>query len=72
MAARMPDARLEVVPDAGHTVHLEQPAAYERAILEFFEKVGNRNADGADSKDDADGGSADAGGSRHAGGASSE
>jgi len=33
MAARLPAAELRVVPDAGHTVHLEQPAAFLAAIL---------------------------------------
>jgi 2-succinyl-6-hydroxy-2,4-cyclohexadiene-1-carboxylate synthase len=36
MAERMPDARLEVVPDAGHTIHLEQPAAFARLVIEFL------------------------------------
>lgn len=33
MAALMPAARLTVIPDAGHTVHLEQPDAYLAALL---------------------------------------
>jgi 2-succinyl-6-hydroxy-2,4-cyclohexadiene-1-carboxylate synthase len=28
----LPEARLEVVPDAGHTVHVDQPAAYVRLV----------------------------------------
>ncbi len=33
MRARLPRARCTVVPDAGHTVHLEQPAAWCAAVL---------------------------------------
>lgn len=36
MAESMPDARVVVVPDAGHTVHLEQPAAWLDAVVEFL------------------------------------
>jgi pimeloyl-ACP methyl ester carboxylesterase len=32
-AARIPDARLVVVPDAGHDVPLERPAEFRRALL---------------------------------------
>ena len=35
MEARMPDARLAIVPEAGHTPHLERPESY-RAIVERF------------------------------------
>ncbi|MDR7486101.1 MAG: 2-succinyl-6-hydroxy-2,4-cyclohexadiene-1-carboxylate synthase [Armatimonadota bacterium] len=40
MAARIPGAQLEIVPDAGHAVHLEQPLAFRRLVLEFLAKVG--------------------------------
>lgn len=36
MAARLPAARLEIVPDAGHTVHLEQPDLFQHLIAGFF------------------------------------
>jgi len=36
MAAQMPDARLVVVPGAGHTVHLERPAAWLEAVTGFL------------------------------------
>lgn len=36
MAARMPHARLEIVPDAGHAVHLERPAEYATAVKSFL------------------------------------
>jgi 2-succinyl-6-hydroxy-2,4-cyclohexadiene-1-carboxylate synthase len=37
MAARMPAARLAIVPDAGHTVHLERPEAFQEAVLGFLD-----------------------------------
>ena len=36
MAGALPDARLEVIPDAGHLAPLENPAACNRAILTFL------------------------------------
>lgn len=36
MAARMPRAELVVVPDAGHTVHLERPGAWLDAVTAFL------------------------------------
>ena len=36
-AAALPCARLRIVPDAGHTVHLEQPQAFAVAVREFLE-----------------------------------
>jgi 2-succinyl-6-hydroxy-2,4-cyclohexadiene-1-carboxylate synthase len=36
MAGRIPGARAVIVPDAGHTVHLEQPAAFEQAVTELI------------------------------------
>lgn len=36
MALAMPDARLVVVPRAGHTVHLERPAAWLEAVTAFL------------------------------------
>ncbi len=36
MAALMPLARLEVVPAAGHAIHLEQPERFGRAVSEFL------------------------------------
>lgn len=45
MAERIPRAELVVVPEAGHTVHLEQPAAYAEAVRRFLEeKDGERLA----------------------------
>ena len=36
MAAALPTARLAIVPAAGHTVHLEQPEAFQRLVTEFI------------------------------------
>jgi pimeloyl-ACP methyl ester carboxylesterase len=36
MAARLPDARVAVVPDAGHTVHLENPVPFWSVIGAFL------------------------------------
>ncbi len=40
MSRLLPGARLVVVPDAGHTVHLEQPEIFQRTVLEFLAAVG--------------------------------
>lgn len=37
MAAALPRARLAVVPDAGHAVHLERPAAFATAVSAFLD-----------------------------------
>jgi 2-succinyl-6-hydroxy-2,4-cyclohexadiene-1-carboxylate synthase len=39
MREAMPNARLAVVPHAGHAVHLEQPQAFQRLVLEFLRDV---------------------------------
>jgi pimeloyl-ACP methyl ester carboxylesterase len=36
MAESIPDARLEVIPHAGHLAHLEHPAAFRAALLPFL------------------------------------
>jgi len=38
MAAALPDATLAVVPDAGHTVHLERPEAWLEAVTPFLSR----------------------------------
>jgi 2-succinyl-6-hydroxy-2,4-cyclohexadiene-1-carboxylate synthase len=35
MAARLPDAMVEIVDHAGHTVHLEKPEVFDRLVLGF-------------------------------------
>lgn len=37
MAAKIPDSRLVVVPDAGHSINVEQPEAFERAVISFVD-----------------------------------
>ena len=37
MAAQLPNARLVILPDAGHTVHLERPQAFARNVLSFWQ-----------------------------------
>jgi 2-succinyl-6-hydroxy-2,4-cyclohexadiene-1-carboxylate synthase len=39
MAGAIPAARLAVVPEAGHAVHLEQPDAFHGIVLEFLSEV---------------------------------
>ncbi len=36
MAARIKNARVEIVPDAGHTVHLEQPSRFRALVTDFL------------------------------------
>ena len=38
MAALLPCARQEIVPEAGHAVHLEQPDAFDGAVRRFLEE----------------------------------
>lgn len=39
MAGQMPQARLEIVPGAGHTIHLEQPARFVASVDAFCRAV---------------------------------
>jgi 2-succinyl-6-hydroxy-2,4-cyclohexadiene-1-carboxylate synthase len=43
MAAALPDARVVVVPDAGHAVHLERPLAWVGAVVEFLAQESARS-----------------------------
>lgn len=40
MAAAIPDARLEILPDAGHLVAYEQPESFDRVLGEWLEATG--------------------------------
>ncbi len=35
MAHSLPHARLHIIPDAGHTVHLEQPEMFDQIVIDF-------------------------------------
>jgi pimeloyl-ACP methyl ester carboxylesterase len=39
MAAKIPGARKVVIPEAGHTANLDQPVAFNRAVLEFLQAL---------------------------------
>jgi pimeloyl-ACP methyl ester carboxylesterase len=39
VADTMPDARVQVVPDAGHSPHLDQPAIIAEAVETFTKKT---------------------------------
>ena len=39
MAERLPNAELVVVPQAGHLANLEQPDAFNAALLRFLERL---------------------------------
>ncbi|HSQ01289.1 MAG TPA: 2-succinyl-6-hydroxy-2,4-cyclohexadiene-1-carboxylate synthase, partial [Candidatus Dormibacteraeota bacterium] len=50
MGKRIPDATLDVVPGAGHTTHLENPAAFRRLVRAFLAPtVADRRRPDADS-----------------------
>jgi len=39
MAERIPGARLEVIPGAGHLANMEEPETFNRLVAEFLSKV---------------------------------
>jgi 2-succinyl-6-hydroxy-2,4-cyclohexadiene-1-carboxylate synthase len=41
MHNRMPNSRLEIIPDAGHTIHLEQPELFQQKVLAFLRQREN-------------------------------
>ena len=41
MAAVMPAAKWVSVPNAGHSVHLERPAEFERVVLDWLSEIGD-------------------------------
>jgi 3-oxoadipate enol-lactonase len=43
LAAALIDARLEIVPDAGHIVNLDQPAAFEQHLAAFLDHIEARD-----------------------------
>jgi pimeloyl-ACP methyl ester carboxylesterase len=38
LAAKMPNASVEVIPNTGHLVFLEAPAKYDELLLAFLKK----------------------------------
>jgi 2-succinyl-6-hydroxy-2,4-cyclohexadiene-1-carboxylate synthase len=36
MRATLPNARHVVIPDASHTIHVEQPAQFDDAVIQFL------------------------------------
>lgn len=45
LAERIPDAALVVIPDAGHTANIDQPDAFNRAVLDFLARVAHPGAE---------------------------
>ena len=41
MQSKIPGARLEVIPDAGHAANIDQPEAFNRVVLEFLDSLPN-------------------------------
>jgi pimeloyl-ACP methyl ester carboxylesterase len=39
MASKIPGAVKVVVPDAGHAANIDQPAAFDRAVLGFLDAL---------------------------------
>ena len=37
VAAMLPCSRVRIVPDAGHAVHLDQPAVFDAAVRDFLQ-----------------------------------
>ncbi|HEX7122661.1 MAG TPA: alpha/beta hydrolase [Gemmatimonadaceae bacterium] len=46
LAARLPDVRRVVIPDAGHGVHIHQPAVFHRTVMEFLRALDARRGAG--------------------------
>lgn len=44
MAGTLPQARITIIPDAGHAPHLEQPEAFTQAVLRFLVEQTERSA----------------------------
>lgn len=40
LAAAIPGATVQAIPDAGHAPHLERPEAFNRAIADFLDRLG--------------------------------
>jgi 2-succinyl-6-hydroxy-2,4-cyclohexadiene-1-carboxylate synthase len=40
MGKRMAKAMVKLVPDAGHTIHLEQPEVFDARVCAFLSEIG--------------------------------
>jgi pimeloyl-ACP methyl ester carboxylesterase len=38
MAAKIPGAKLLIIPDAGHAANIDQPEAFNSAVLRFLQE----------------------------------
>lgn len=47
MATYLPNARVAIIPDAGHTIHLEQPLAFQEQVLTFLDAAATTPVAGA-------------------------
>jgi pimeloyl-ACP methyl ester carboxylesterase len=45
MAAKIPGAKKAVIPDAGHSANIDQPAAFNKALLGFLKDAGLTGAE---------------------------
>ena len=39
MAQALPNVQIHIVPDAGHTIHLEQPELFDQIVIEFCKAI---------------------------------
>ena len=42
MSKKIPDCKKVVIPEAGHAVNMDQPKAFNEAVLEFLQSVKGR------------------------------
>ncbi len=40
MAAKIPGAKKVIIPDAGHAANIDQPEAFNRAVMDFLDEIG--------------------------------
>jgi pimeloyl-ACP methyl ester carboxylesterase len=43
LAAGLPDAKLEIIPGAGHMVNLEKPVSFNQVLLDFLARFDPRS-----------------------------
>jgi pimeloyl-ACP methyl ester carboxylesterase len=47
MAAKIPGAEKVVIPSAGHAANIDQPKAFNDAVLSFLDRLDGRQAERA-------------------------